>query len=491
MARIALKRDWELGGQIGAGGFGRVYAAKSDSGEPAVIKMVPKAPGAEREHLFVDLHNVRNVIPVLDSGDAGDCWAIVMPRAEMSLRQYLDNPENNLDDTAIASILNDIATALADMDGKVVHRDLKPENILLLKGAWCLADFGIARYAEAATAPDTQKYALSPPYSAPERWHAERATIASDVYSFGVIAFELLTRTLPFPGPDLANFRDQHLHKDARDISGEIPAALKALVTECLYKAAGARPSPARILTTLGRIGLGPVSDGRARLRQAHLAEVARRSEAERVASAGRTQAERRRALLKSAMDSGKAIRSALYDAIRDAAPTAAGAQGKRNGDTLALGQAQIEFTPIVATPENPWNWEPPTFDVIAHAMIILRVPRDRYDYEGRAHSLWYCDAGEKTRFQWFETAFMMSPLIGRSTAIRPFALDPGEDAAKGFWSGVAELQLAWPLAPIDTGDLEEFIDRWASWFADASQGRLRSPSTMPERPTPRDWRRK
>ncbi len=65
-------------------------------------------------------------------------------------------------------VLSDIAEALVAIADRIVHRDLKPENVLLLKGQWCLADFGIARYAEATTALDTQKYAMTPPYAAPE-----------------------------------------------------------------------------------------------------------------------------------------------------------------------------------------------------------------------------------------------------------------------------------------------------------------------------------
>ena len=37
----------------------------------------------------------------------------------------------------------------------MVHRDLKPENVLLIDGAWRVADFGISRYAGAATATAT------------------------------------------------------------------------------------------------------------------------------------------------------------------------------------------------------------------------------------------------------------------------------------------------------------------------------------------------
>src|SRR5258708_3437668 len=105
-----------------------------------------------------------------------------MPRADKSLRQHLTDLSEPLEITEGVAILTDIATALSDIDSRIVHRDLKPENVLLLDGAWCLADFGISRYAEASTAPDTQKYSLSPPYAGPERWRTHIS--ASDPSGF-------------------------------------------------------------------------------------------------------------------------------------------------------------------------------------------------------------------------------------------------------------------------------------------------------------------
>jgi hypothetical protein len=64
--RLQLGQEWVLGERIGGGGFGQVYAAKSDDCE-AVAKLVPKDPGAERELLFVDLMDAPNVVPVIDS----------------------------------------------------------------------------------------------------------------------------------------------------------------------------------------------------------------------------------------------------------------------------------------------------------------------------------------------------------------------------------------------------------------------------------------
>jgi eukaryotic-like serine/threonine-protein kinase len=486
---IKLKREWMLGERIGGGGFGKVYAAASNS-ERAVVKLVPKTPGADRELLFVDVKGVRNVVPVIDSGEHDDSWALVMPRADKSLRQYLGDLSNPPETPEAIAILTDIAAALSDLDSRIVHRDLKPENVLLLGGAWCLADFGISRYAEASTAPDTQKYALSPPYAAPERWRNERAAKATDIYSLGVIAFELVTGAPPFKGPAIEDYRDQHLHTEAPEIASA-PAALRAMIGECLYKAPGARPTAANVLARLQRIGKEQSLAGAAKLRSANLSEVGRRSESERKKSEERSRAEQRAELVRSAERSLKTIQDELFAAIKEAAPAAQDSTGRNRGRTLALGSAQIEFFNVVPTGENPWDWEAPSFDVIAHSGLIVRIPRDRYDYEGRSHALWFCDAQVAGRYQWFELAFMISPMIGKTTVIRPFMMEPGKDAAKALWVGLAETQLAWPVTPVNPGELDEFIDRWMGWFADAADGRLHSPSTMPERPTPRNWRQK
>ncbi len=487
--RLKLGQEWILGERIGEGGFGQVYAARSSDCEAAVAKLVPKAPEAKRELLFVNLDDVRNVVPIIDSGETDDSWVLIMPRAEKSLRHHLDEVAGLLDVPDAVAILLEVASALADLDGKVVHRDLKPENILLLDGNWCLADFGISRYAEATTAPDTRKYALSPPYAAPERWREERATIATDVYSLGVIAYELLSDSLPFVGPELHNFREQHLHSDPASL-GNVPPALGALIEECLYKPAEARPSPANLLARLARIEELAPSEGLAKLQEANLAEVARRGESARRESEIRSEVERRAALVDVATKGLTKIADTLRSTITQAAPAAAVQSGRDGGWSIRLNQAELEFVPPATTSGSPWGSRPPPkFDVIAHAALSIRIPPNRYEYDGRSHSLWYCDAREAGRFQWFETAFMYSPLLPKRGRQNPFALDPGEEAAKAFWTGGSEFQAAWPFTPLSIGDLDEFIDRWASWFAGAAQGQLQHPRSMPERSPEGSWR--
>jgi serine/threonine-protein kinase len=487
--QLKLQQVWTLGERIGAGGFGQVYVAMSEAGETAVAKLVPKAPGAERELLFVDLAGIRNIVPVIDSGETDDAWVLVMPRANQSLREHLDDVHGPLAVPDAVAVLSDIAATLADLDGKVVHRDLKPANVLLLEGRWCLADFGISRYAEATTAPDTRKYALSPPYAAPERWRNERATIATDVYSFGVIAYELLSGTPPFDGADVHDFREQHLHADPEHLAF-VPAPLGALVEECLYKAPEARPSPANVAARLARIAETAPSAGLAKLDEANRAEAVRRGELGRRESEFRSDAERRAALFDAATKGLARIKDTLQDAITFAAPSARLETNRDGGWIIRLNKAEIEFAPSMATPSSPWgSWTPPAFDVVAHAALGIQIPADRHEYEGRVHALWYCDAQEKGRYQWFETAFMVAGFVPRRGRRNPFAMNPGEDSAKAVWNGIAEWQVAWPFTPLSVGDLDEFVNRWAGWFADAAQGLLSHPSSMPERSPQGSWR--
>lgn len=117
---VKLRYERVLGDLLDGGGFGRVYLARSSEvHDDAVAKLVPKSPGAEREFLFVDLGDARNVVPVLDSGESDDDYVLVMPRAEMSLRAHLAEHGKLSEPDAIA-VLSDITAALEDLDRRVV-----------------------------------------------------------------------------------------------------------------------------------------------------------------------------------------------------------------------------------------------------------------------------------------------------------------------------------------------------------------------------------
>ena len=131
-----------------------------------------------------------------------------------------------------------------------------------------------------------------------------------------------------------------------------------------------------------------------------------------------------------------------------------------------------------------------PPFEVIAYSELNLHMSPDPGGYEGRSHALWYCDAREEGKYQWFETAFMIPGIRLAITRQEPFALIPGPDALGALaaaWPDRA--QIAWPFTPLNPGELDDLISRWTEWFADASEGKLARPGSLPERPVRDSWR--
>lgn len=477
---VRLNRSWRVGDRIGRGGMAEVWQALCDEQE-AAAKFIPKASGADRELLFVDV-KATNVVPVIDSGEHGDFWVIVMPRAARSLRDLLKDQGGRLALDDALKVLRDVAAALVDLDDEVVHRDLKPENILLLDSVWRVADFGISRYAEATTAEETRKFSLTPPYAAPEQWRSERATPAADIYALGIMAYELFAGERPFLGPEAHDYREQHLHRTPPSLPG-IPAALDALVAECLFKAPEARPRAANVAARLSSASQAAVSSGLSELARVNRDVTHRAGLAAAEVSAERTAAEARHALQQAADSLWRRITTALSSAIEQAAPSAS-LTPRGNGFVSSLGQAQLSATassPVTQTGTGP-------FDVVAAARVDLSLGAG--PYSGRQHSIWYCDAQISGEYAWFETAFMTSPLLGQRRQQEPFAMEPSPEAAAALSPALHTVQVAWPFTRLDAGNLEAFVDRWAGWLAAAAEGRLQHPTSLPEQDPAGSWRR-
>ncbi|MGA5495757.1 serine/threonine-protein kinase [Streptomyces cinereoruber] len=218
---------WELGAVIGSGGWGTVYEAHAVAdGTIAAVKVLPTgalAPGqraalgelvarearfsAEADHPhLVRTHAVCTVdapdLPALDGA-----IALVMDRAEASLRQRLGAAGTGGPIPDAVRILCGVAAGLAHMHGAGwVHGDLKPANVLLgADGAVWLADFGLATELEGT-------HAYLPPLGTldhvPPEWWSQRTgaggTVVrptADIWAFGVLAHQVLTGGLhPFPG---------------------------------------------------------------------------------------------------------------------------------------------------------------------------------------------------------------------------------------------------------------------------------------------------
>jgi serine/threonine-protein kinase len=303
------------------------------------------------------------------------------------------------------------------------------------------------------------------------------------------MGYEMLSGVLPFIGPHLDDFREQHLHSDLPSFA-DIDASLAAIIEVCLIKAPGARPLPADLLARFERAGAGAVPAGLARLKEANRSESSRIAAAARRDSQASTEGERRAELFVAASQSLRTLCNMFIDTVGTAAPESESRAQLDGPWAIKLGGAELRiFSPQEHAPRQVADQRIP-FDVVAFTDVELSMPPDHYGYAGRSHALWFCDAQEAGSYAWFETAFMLQPLMAQQSNRDPFSLKPGPEAGGAVGAGLNTYQVAWPFTKLDDASLEDFINRWAGWFADAADGRLHRPNTMPEGEPGGSWRR-
>jgi len=202
--------------ELGQGGMAVVYLAHDVKHQRKVALKVLRPElaavlGTERFlneiRVTANLHHP-NILPLFDSGAAGEFLYYVMPYVGgETLRAKLNRERQLTVDEALA-VTTDIAAALdyAHREG-VIHRDIKPENVLFHEGRALVLDFGIALAVTAAGGERLTETGLSlgtPAYMSPEQATGDRNIDArSDVYSLACVLFEMLAGDPPFSGSNI------------------------------------------------------------------------------------------------------------------------------------------------------------------------------------------------------------------------------------------------------------------------------------------------
>ena len=207
-----LSNRLEIGGLLGQGGMGNVYAARDRlKDEDIAIKVLRQDllfSTAAKERFLAEAKvscslSHPNIVRVHDVGVSGNYYYFSMERLKgHNLRERIeayhrDNREFTVDE--VTDIARQLIDALRYAHRYIVHRDIKPENIWLAEdGTVKLMDFGIARAYSSSHMTQTGMTLGTAYYMAPEqRTAAKDVDWRADQYALGVVFYELLAGTLP------------------------------------------------------------------------------------------------------------------------------------------------------------------------------------------------------------------------------------------------------------------------------------------------------
>jgi serine/threonine protein kinase len=259
----ALAGEFELEDELGRGGMGTVYLARDLARDRRVaIKVIHpelvKGTGLKRFQREIEITSrLRhpNIVPLLDSGMAGELAYFVAPFVEGESLRQLIRRRGKLEVDEAVRIAGHVAQALEYAHGEgVVHRDIKPENIIISEGRAIVTDFGIARSMDADQTTLTAVGVVmgSLYYISPEQLVGSRDVDArADLYSLGCVLYEMITGRPPFLGEREAIIK-QHMFEKPQPLAGSVPAPLRETVMNSLQKRPGERQkSAAELLSAL------------------------------------------------------------------------------------------------------------------------------------------------------------------------------------------------------------------------------------------------
>jgi len=259
-----LSGRYRLGAKIGSGGMADVYEGVDTRLRRSVaVKVFRPGPDPQTEDRLtaeaVLLARLQHpgLVTVYDAGRHDDRTYLVMQLIKgPTLRSLLACgalPERRVVDVGAA-----LARALTYVhQAGVVHRDVKPSNILLdAAGDPHLADFGIARLANATrhTAPDVLIGTAA--YLAPEQVEGRRIEPAADVYALGLVLLECLKGELEYQGTPL-EATVARLHRPP-EVPTWLPSDLAALLRAMTAQDPEARPDAEQCAKALASRHAGP-----------------------------------------------------------------------------------------------------------------------------------------------------------------------------------------------------------------------------------------
>eukprot|EP00727_Mastigamoeba_balamuthi_P013704 m51a1_g8957 putative serine threonine kinase (2606) ;mRNA; f:1042935-1051690 len=248
-----------LGDVIGQGSFGVVHKALwRDTEVAAKVFSIEALQAQDIEQVAKEVDVMRalrhpNILLFMCHARSADSFIIVteyMPTG--SLMDLLGDEGAVVPLRLRLAIMSDIARGMAYLhqnDPPILHRDLKSSNILLDANRQAkVSDFGLTLFSHAnargGSRQDSAAVVGTIFWTAPEVLDGADCTTKSDVYSFGVIAWEIITREVPYAEENAHTVAMRVVKEGLRpSMEGKkFPPPIAELATECWSASPEQRP---------------------------------------------------------------------------------------------------------------------------------------------------------------------------------------------------------------------------------------------------------
>jgi serine/threonine-protein kinase len=260
--------------KLAAGGMAEVFLAKVVGAEgfekPVAVKRILPSLAQDREFVELFLREAKltvclqhaNVVQVFDLGSINGQYYMVMEFVDgENLRAVQRGAAGNqvpLGMREVCFIVQQVTEGLAYAHGRadavgrplnIIHRDVNPSNVMVASsGEVKLADFGIAKAANAQNGTQAGVVKGKAGYLAPEQVKGAEVDQRADLFLIGLMLYELLAGRQLFSGPDyfltLRNIAQFDV-KTLAPVPG-VPPALWSIVTRALAPEPSARFQRAR-----------------------------------------------------------------------------------------------------------------------------------------------------------------------------------------------------------------------------------------------------
>jgi serine/threonine-protein kinase len=248
--------EYEILGELGAGGIGKVYKARHRiSQRLEALKVLQQDQLGTPEMVERFVREIRVLASLNHPNIAALHTAIRHEDRLVMVMEYVEgvplSDELAAGRVAIAQgaeYMRQVLHALVYAHERgVIHRDIKPSNIIIVGAPHPTAkllDFGLAVSGRdpSFTASGTIMGSLY--YMSPEQVRGERVDARSDLYSLGVTFYEVVSGRRPFEGRSQYEILDGHLRQQPApptELNPSVPVRLAGIILKALVKDAGAR----------------------------------------------------------------------------------------------------------------------------------------------------------------------------------------------------------------------------------------------------------